>query len=156
MFCHICVSLPEGSATLQVFKSADFSQSRAWKLPADMGFDWQLWTDSLSPCLGVFESKVPEHLGVSTHGGSPIAGWFRMEHPIKNGLIWGYPHGLETSIWRWIIIIVTHFVHVDPQFLTPHALCIGEILIWLMIESLFIMLKCQNIWMSMLVGVKSP
>ena len=47
MFCHICVSLPEGSATLQAFKSTDFSQSRAWKLPADMGLDWQLFGRTL-------------------------------------------------------------------------------------------------------------
>ena len=31
--------------------------------------------------------------------GTPIAGWFRVENRIYKWLIWGYAHGLETSIF---------------------------------------------------------
>ena len=31
------------------------------------------------------------YMGVSINGGTPIAGWFIMEHPIK-WIISGYPH----------------------------------------------------------------
>jgi len=31
-------------------------------------------------------------MGISMNGGSPIAGWFRMENPMKMDDNWGYPH----------------------------------------------------------------
>ena len=33
-----------------------------------------------------------DHMGVSTNGGTPIAGWFIRENPIKMDEDWGYPH----------------------------------------------------------------
>ena len=32
------------------------------------------------------------------NGGTPIAGWFRREHPIKMDDDWGYPPFMEASI----------------------------------------------------------
>ena len=50
--------------------------------------------------------------GVSQHGGTPIAGWFIMEHPKTNrwfGDIWGYPHFRNP---KWVL---THMV---PKWLS--------------------------------------
>ena len=35
---------------------------------------------------------INQDLVVSTHGGTPIAGWFTMEGPTQMGDDWGYPY----------------------------------------------------------------
>ena len=49
--------------------------------------------------LDIFGYLWMLHIG-SFHGqgGTPIAGWFRNEHPNLKDDDWGYPHGLETPI----------------------------------------------------------
>ena len=39
------------------------------------------------------------NLGVSWNGVLLIAGWFTMENLNRTWMIWGYPHGLETTIF---------------------------------------------------------
>ena len=42
-------------------------------------------------CLDWY-TMFTDDVGVSIHGGTPIAGWFITENPFYKWMIWGYPH----------------------------------------------------------------
>jgi len=47
------------------------------------------WQGMVAVWIG---TMFTDDVGVSIHGGTPIAGWFITENPFYKWMIWGYPH----------------------------------------------------------------
>ena len=57
-------------------------QKGCWNIRQDRGW-WELQMVGEEYWNGRPSLRVSRYMGISIHGGTPIAGWFTMENPIK-------------------------------------------------------------------------
>ena len=99
------VPTPRGSVDLCLLPEMDVSLPRVLSycmhLMKTKGHVWIPGIRKKHAGLGCFLS-----MGVSINGGTPIVGWFIMEHPTKMDDNWGYPYFRRFgSVWKWAIQI---------------------------------------------------
>ena len=74
----------------------------SWKLDLGLGL-YELYIYNLYIYVYIYVYGGFLKLG----GGTPIAGWYIIEDSIKMDEKWGYPHGLETSMY-YIYVVKLH------------------------------------------------